>query len=127
MNTTIRHSAVVVLLLLYAACGDSGPTSPTRTTSQQAVPVPAPPAPPVTIPPLSGPSRTYVFDHELLYRVSDYTKNSRFVLYDSGAFALQEPGLEWRGPAGLTQRRTATSSSTGKAGASPVRGKQPAR
>lgn len=99
MNTTIRHSAVVVLLMLYAACGDSGPTSPTRTTSQQAVPVPAPPAPPVTIPPLSGPSRTYVFDHELVYRVSDYTKNSRFVLYDSGAFALQYLDLsgEYRG------------------------------
>jgi hypothetical protein len=40
------------------------------------------------LPPLSGPSRTFVFDRELSFRVVDYTKNSRFVLYDNGAFAL---------------------------------------
>ena len=44
-------------------------------------------------PPLSGPSRTFVFDRELSYRVSDYTKMSRFVLYDNGAFVLQYPSL----------------------------------
>ena len=42
---------------------------------------------------LSGPSRTFVFDRELSYRVSDYTKKSRFVLYDNGAFVLQFPSL----------------------------------
>jgi hypothetical protein len=49
---------------------------------------------------LSGPSRTFVFDHELSYPVSDYTKKSRFVLYDNGAFSLQYPsvgGLGYRG------------------------------
>jgi hypothetical protein len=29
----------------------------------------------------------------LSYRVSDYTKKSRFVLYDNGAFVLQFPSL----------------------------------
>jgi len=48
---------------------------------------------------LSGPSRTFTFDRELTYRVSDYTRKSRFVLYDNGAFALQYPSLggEYRG------------------------------
>ena len=43
-------------------------------------------------PPLSGPSRTFVFDRELWYPVGDSTKRSRFVLYDNGAFALQYQG-----------------------------------
>jgi hypothetical protein len=38
---------------------------------------------------LSEPSRTFFFDRELSYPVSDYTKKSRFVLYDNGAFVLQ--------------------------------------
>jgi hypothetical protein len=42
---------------------------------------------------LSGPSRTFIFDRELSYRVSDYTRTSRFVLYDNGAFVLQYPSL----------------------------------
>jgi hypothetical protein len=42
---------------------------------------------------LSGPSRTFVFDRELSYRVSNYTRDSRFVLYDNGAFELQYVGL----------------------------------
>ena len=42
---------------------------------------------------MSGPSRTFFFDHELSYPVRDYTKKSRFVLYDNGAFVLQFPSL----------------------------------
>jgi hypothetical protein len=42
---------------------------------------------------LSGPSRTFAFDRELSYHVSDYTKKSRFVLYDNGAFVLQYQSL----------------------------------
>ena len=38
---------------------------------------------------MSGPSRTCVFDRVLSYRVSDYTKKSRFVLYENGARVLQ--------------------------------------
>lgn len=43
----------------------------------------------VTIVLLSGPSHTFVFDHSLSNYADDYTKNSRFVLYDNGAFELQ--------------------------------------
>ncbi len=42
---------------------------------------------------MSGPSRTFFFDRELSYPVSDYTKKSQFVLYDNGAFVLQYPSL----------------------------------
>jgi hypothetical protein len=41
----------------------------------------------------------FSFDQELGYRVSDYTKQSRFVLYDNGGFVLKYValGLEYRG------------------------------
>ena len=91
----------VVLLLLSAACGESGPTSPTPTPQSPVLqaPIPAPTPPPTkTFPPLSGPSRTFVFDRELSYRVSDYTRRSTFILYDNGAFVLRYGGPgEYRG------------------------------
>ena len=103
MNTTVARGAVVVLLVLFAACGSSGPTSPTGTSPPSALPPPTPPTPPpaTVFPPLSGPSRTFLFDRELSYRVSDYTKKSRFVLYDNGAFVLQYPSLGERGYRGV--------------------------
>ena len=94
MNTAVRRRALVVLLMLSAACNNSGPTSPTvtsRTSPLQASPAPTPPA--SNFPPLSGPSRTFVFDRELSYRVSEYTRHSRFVLYDNGAFVLRFPSV----------------------------------
>jgi hypothetical protein len=101
MNTTSLRCAVVVgLLLLSAACAGSGLTAPMAATQPPALPAPTPtpPAPP-SFPPLSGPSRTFIFDHALSYPVSDYTKKSRFVLYDNGAFVLQYPsvGANYRG------------------------------
>jgi len=97
MITAALSRATVVCLALFAmACGRSTPTGP---TSQVPI-VPSTPAPaPTNFPPQSGPSRTFTFDHELNYGVSDYTKHSRFVLYDDGAFALQYPSLsaEYRG------------------------------
>ena len=41
------------------------------------------------MPPLSGPARTFEFDRQLSYSVRSYTQESRFVLYDNGAFVLQ--------------------------------------
>ena len=98
MTTTVRRGTVAVLLVLFAACGSSAPTSPTG-TNQPSAALSSTPPPPISFPPSSGPSRTFIFEHELSYRVSDYTKQSRFVLYDNGAFVLQYVGLggEYRG------------------------------
>ena len=92
MNTTVGRGAAVVLLVLFAACETSGPTSPTGTNPPSALP-PTTPTPATVFPPLSGPSRTFIFDRELSYPVSGYTRSSRFVLYDNGAFMLQYPSL----------------------------------
>ena len=91
MHIGLRFSVVAVLLMLAAACGSSGVTSPSGTTQPSVVTVPPRP----TFPALSGPSRTFVFDHAPGEPVSsdDYTMHSRFVLYDNGAFVLQFPTL----------------------------------
>ena len=92
MNTTVRRGAVVVLLMFSVACGSSTPTFPSGTSQPPSVPSPAP-RPPINFPPLSGPSRSFIFDGELSYRVRDYTRKSRFVLYENGAFVLQYPTI----------------------------------
>ena len=97
MNSTVRRGAAAFLVVLCTACGSSAPTSPTVVPQPQPIPTPTP-SPPRTFPPLSGPSRTFVFDHELTYLVRDYTKRSRIVLYDNGAFVLGYDGLgDYRG------------------------------
>jgi hypothetical protein len=103
MSATARPGAVVVLLALSAACGSSVPTSPTGLspspggsvvlpglTPQPSVTLP-PSVIPTSFPPLSGPSRTFKFERAD-YQVAVYTKESHFVLYDNGAFALQLGG-----------------------------------
>src|SRR5687768_11605681 len=98
MDTTVRHGAVVLLLVFFIACGNSAPTSSTVTGQPRAVPSTTP-APPTTFPPLTGPARTFIFDRQLSYPISHYTRASRFVLYDNGAFALQYASLggDYRG------------------------------
>ena len=88
MQTIVRLCTAVVTLTLFAACGSALPTSPTAAIQP---PVASPPAAqPVSVfPPLSGPSRTFAFERELSYPVRDYTKSSRLVLYDNGAFVLR--------------------------------------
>jgi hypothetical protein len=44
-----------------------------------------------------------VFDRALLYPVRDYTMESRFVLYDNGAFVLQYVGLGGQYRGGYTE------------------------
>lgn len=88
MNTTVRRGAVVGVLALLAACGGSDPA--TTAGGPVATSLPPPSArPQLVFPPLTGPSRTFIFDREHSYPVSDFTKQSQFVLYDNGAFALQ--------------------------------------
>jgi hypothetical protein len=94
VTTVLVRYALITTLLAVTACGASAPTSP------GAAPTPTPPAaiPAPVFPPPSGPSRLFAFDHESDYRVSDYTRESRFVLYDNGAFVLQYGGRgEYRG------------------------------
>ena len=98
MYTAISRGTLVSLVLLSIACGGSTPTAPTASSQRSAAP--SPPVPPSSnFPAVSGPSRTFTFDRELTYGVSGYTKQSRFVLYDNGAFALQyvSLGIEYRG------------------------------
>jgi hypothetical protein len=98
MRTAISRGTLVGVMVLAIACGRSSPTAPSA-SSQRPV-VPSTPAPsPSNFPPLSGLSRTFGFNHELTYRLTDYTKQSRFVLYDNGAFVLQyvSLGIEYRG------------------------------
>jgi len=95
VKITVRHGAILAILMLAAAC--SGPTSPTTT---QTPVVPSPPGRPSTnFPPLSGSSRTFVFDHELSSYIDTYTPKSQFVLYDDGGFVLQflSIGANYRG------------------------------
>jgi hypothetical protein len=87
INSTGRHAAVVALLVFSAACGRSTPTSPTLTSPQVDSVTPGPRL--TEFPPLEGPSRTFVFARELAHPVSQITTNSRFVLYDNGAFVVQ--------------------------------------
>jgi hypothetical protein len=42
---------------------------------------------------LTGPARTFVFDRQLSHPISSYTRESRFVLYENGAFVLQYASL----------------------------------
>jgi hypothetical protein len=58
---------------------------------------------------LSGPSRTFVFDHALTPYVDDYTPTSQFVLYDDGGFVMQylSIGADYRG--GYTEANGAVS------------------
>jgi len=89
MKHASSYCALIALVAVSTACG-VGPTSPSRMNA--AIPTsstqPAQPASSVAV---SGPSRIFSFDHELTYGVSDYTKKSRFVLYDNGTFVLEYP------------------------------------
>ncbi len=100
MNAPVGRGAVIVLLVLSAACEGSVPTSPTGTNPSLTpiVTLPSPAQTPPSFPPLSGPARTFVFERAD-HRVAEYTEKSRFVLYDNGAFALQYPTLggQYRG------------------------------
>ena len=62
----------------YAACADPGRRARARAGRHRG-----------PFPPPSGPSRVYDFAAPLTRIVADYTRASRYVLYDNGAFELQ--------------------------------------
>ena len=96
MTAVLRYAALLTLLVLPVAC--VAPTTPSALRRQQPISQPPPPAqpppvpaPPPEQPPLTGPNTAYVFSGPLSYPVSGYTRESKFVLYDSGAFAFTYP------------------------------------
>jgi hypothetical protein len=90
-----RVWVLAVLAVCVSACSspESRFTAPTPTPPPVAAappaPAPAPQPPPLPFPPPSGPSRVYDFASPLTRIVADYTRASRYVLYDNGAFELQ--------------------------------------
>jgi hypothetical protein len=91
MHAALRRELLVVVAVVLAnACAGSTPTAPAPITQSAVVPSP-PVYSTVTFPPLSGPSRTFTFDHAPAPRVASYTTQSQFVLYDDGGFALRYP------------------------------------
>jgi hypothetical protein len=97
-HSHLRLAVVSVLLVVATSCGGNDhPTAPSVTNPPRAQ---APAAPIATpgFPPVVKPARVFAFDHQLTYAVMDYTKGSRFVLYDDGTFALQYTrGFEYLG------------------------------
>jgi hypothetical protein len=91
MIAAVRRRMVLALVILASACADSlTPTAPTRpigTTSSQ--PAPPAPSPAPEFPAGPRPARTYLFAGELSYPVHEWTRSSRYVLYEDGTFALQ--------------------------------------
>jgi hypothetical protein len=99
MDSAVIRGAVAVLLVVSAAC-DGSPTAPQGVRTDQSQVARVPPQPvttPPNFPPLSGLSHTFRFSQELAPRVSSYTKESRFILYDNGAFVLQYAGGAYLG------------------------------
>ena len=92
--TAMVRGALVAALALCVACSDR-PTAPSQlppSTGQPAPPTVTGPTP-IVVPPLSGPARTYLFSAQLGYPVSHFTMNSKYVLYENGAFLLQYVSL----------------------------------
>jgi hypothetical protein len=89
MTAGVRYAALIGLLVFAVGC--SAGNAPTTPTPPPSPPAPVQPPPALDVPPLEGPSSLYLFSGTLAYPVSDYTKHSRYVLYDNGAFALHFP------------------------------------
>jgi hypothetical protein len=92
LATALRRGALLAVVVMATACGETAPTSPSAATPPPPRLAPGQP-PPRNFPPLTGPSRTFAYDHELSYPAQDYTKHSRFILYDTGGFVLQYTSL----------------------------------
>lgn len=85
------HSAwIVSLLTVVAGCQGRGTSTPTAPIAEDA---PDAPTAAVGFPPLTGPGRIYSFSAltppYILDDAVEYTKASRYALYDDGSFAIQ--------------------------------------
>ena len=89
-TSALRCTASALLLCVAIGCGGaehSTPTSPSSTVGAAAPPLPLAPYSP--FPAVTRPARVYSFAGPLSYQVGDFTRESRFVLYDDRTFALQ--------------------------------------
>jgi hypothetical protein len=85
MIRVVRCGSLVGVLMLGLACGTGQPTAPSAAPPPTTTPSPQWPQP---LPP-GEPVATYAFNGPLDYPVRGFTAGSRYLLYDSGVFALQ--------------------------------------
>jgi hypothetical protein len=93
MRSPIQVSCFILIVVGCAACEDARITAPTAVTATLSTPTPAA----SVFPQLQGQSRAFNFDRALSYPVSSYTRSSRMILYDNGAFVLEYPAGVYRG------------------------------
>lgn len=89
-RAALRFGFVAVGLAFSIACG--GPAYTTAPSPPAAAPLPpviSPGPPQESFPPLSAPARVFVVHRGVTSPVSFWTQESRYVLYNDGAFELQ--------------------------------------
>lgn len=89
VTTAARFITGVVLVASVSACGGRAPTAPTALLPVSTSTFVPPPPTASTMPPLTGPSRTFGFERALGASPFAYTEHSSFILYDNGAFVLR--------------------------------------
>jgi hypothetical protein len=88
MPGAIRCAALLAVVVLATACGGRSPTAPTMPPVAST----PPPAPSPEFPAITRPASVYNFA-DAPFLPADWTRRSRFVLYDDGRFSLQYAGL----------------------------------
>jgi hypothetical protein len=85
----LHGGSLIAVLLLGLACDTGRPTAPSVVSPPLATassPRPAPTPPPL---PPGQPAATYIYGGPLDYPVREFTNQSEYLLYASGAFALR--------------------------------------
>lgn len=87
--TAARHIMLLSVAALCIACDNPvRPTTPSQPPASS-ISTSSPPQSPFVVPPLTGPSTSYLYSGQLDHPVNHYTLTSKFVLYENGAFSLQ--------------------------------------
>jgi hypothetical protein len=89
MIRCLHCGLLLAVLLLALACGTDRPPAPTVVSPPPAAGASPPPAPAPPPLPSGELAATYSYDGPLDYPVSEFTRRSEYLLYDSGAFALR--------------------------------------
>ena len=92
MAVLVRLGTLLALLVVSIACNNAErPTAPSSLTQPPPATVQSPPT--GGGPPASALAGVYVASGALSYPINSYTKMSRYVLRDRGAFSLEYPSL----------------------------------